>query len=566
MNERKSEKKHKGSLFSFGTVSGIGMSGRLFKNPVSAFLGRLSDSFVYTSTRSYGIAALSYGIASIFIYFAKFYAAASAGAAYWILGLVLAAIGVLLICFDKPMCIALQEFPITDYVLFEFFLIKRMNKKDGVKSIPPFLGIAIGVIPALISIFVEPLYVLFSVLLFIFVIASFVTPEFPLVFGLLIAPYLSPVPDKGIALAALTLLSFVSFARKVALGKRVYNVSVYDLIILFLLIFLAISGAVNGDMPNALVMMSLTLAYIPASNLIVNRRLSDCAVNALIASSVPIALMGTVEFIMSFFGRGILGEDLIFGGVGAFGAYSLISAVFSLVAFLESRRSFRKIIFGSVFALHAASIILSMNTELWLAVAVTVAAYFIVKAPRVKKELLLVLLLLPYLVFILPDSVLNTAFELLGMKRSFTELASLLRGALDAFGESPVFGVGFGKNSFGANLPISLLTGFGAVVALLFCASVILSAVEMSQLTHQLRHSDVRSIGESSMLAMFSAMAFGVFFDIFSDVTLYFLFVSVFGIFNSSMRIAKTEYDERLGYFGDQRSDDSYVVDMRIVK
>lgn len=564
MNERKGEKKHNRSLFSFGSVSGIGMSSRLFKNPVSAFFTRMSDSFVYSSTRSYGIAALSYGIVSIFIYFAKFYAVASASAAYWILGLVLAAIGVILICFDKPMCIALQEFPITDYVLFEFFLIKRMNRNDNVKPIPPFLGIAIGVIPALVSIFVEPIYVLLALLLFVFVIASFVTPEFPLIFGLLIAPYLSPVHDKEIALAALALLSFVSFVRKVALGKRVYNVSVYDLIILFLLIFLTIGGAVNRDMPSALVVMSLTLAYIPASNLIVNRRLSDCAVNAIIASSVPIALMGIVEFIMSFFGHGIMGDNLIFSSVGAYGAYSLISAVFSFVAFTESRRFFRKTIFGVILALHAVSIILSMNTELWLAVAATVAAYFVVKATRVKKELLLVLLLLPYLLFSLPDSVLNTASEILGMERSLVELASELRRALDAFVTSPVFGVG--KNSFDANLPVSLMVSFGAVVSLLFGASILLATLEMSQLARQLRESDVHSIGESSMLAMFSAAAFGVLFNVFSDVSVYFLFVSVFGIFKSAMRIAKTEYDERLGYFGDQRSDDSYVVDMRIVK
>lgn len=566
MNDAQNKKKRNESLFSIAAVSGIGSSGKIFKSPVSAFFSKLSDSFVYTSTRTYGIAALSYGISSIFVYFAKSYAQVAAGAPYWILGLALAAVGFFLICFDKPMCTALQDFPITDYVLFEFFLIKRMNKNDSTKPIPQLLGITLGIIPATVSVFVDPVYVILALLGFVFVISSFVTPEFPLIFGLLAAPYLSPIADMGATLAVLTLLSFVSFVRKVALGKRVYNLSIYDIAVFPAMILVAIGGAVNNDMRAALVIISLSLAYIPASNLVVNRRLADCAVNAIIASSMPVAVLGIANFAADIFQYRFLDDALVFSSVGAYLAYSLFSASITFVALLDSKRGFQRFLLGTASLVHAAAIVVSLSAELWIAVALTVLAYLIINAPRVKKELLILLLALPFAVLALPNGALDAAFNILGLSFSASEMLAALRESLDAFLSSPVFGVGVTAGRSVSNLPLSILASFGVIAAVIFALAFLLSLVQMSRYSFQLRASHVSSIGSSCMLSMFAILAAGLFFDAFSDVGVYFLFVSAFGIFTAATRIAKVEYDERLGYFGDHRADDAYVVDLRVVK
>ena len=496
MNEKQSEKGRGRSIFSSKSVIGIGLARKLFKNSARVFLSNLSDSFVYTSTRTYGTALLSYGIASIIVYFARFYMEMTASAVYWMLGLGLAAFGVLLLCFDKPMCIALQEFPVTDFLFFEFFSIRRLNKKDGVRQIPQSLGILFGVIPAAASAFLDPLYVLLALVFFAFVISSFVTPEFPLIFGLLIAPYLSPLRDTGLMLALLAVLSYVSYMRKVAIGKRVYNFSIYDAVAFLFIAFIIVGGIVRGDMVNSLVISALTLAYVPTSNLIVNRRLADCAVNTIIISSVPIAIIGIVDHVLFSFGIGFLGEALIFSSFNAYIAYMLVATAFSVSSFLASKKTRHKLICASVSVLHVVAIVFSACVEIWIAVAISVVAYLIIEAPRAKKEILVVLLLIPYLLLFLPNGAVDSVYAFLGMKSTWTETVIAWRESVSSFLLNPIFGA-VTDGARNSNLFLSLLGSFGAPAAALILSFFLLSASHMSSYSLKLRNSHIKSVSKN---------------------------------------------------------------------
>jgi hypothetical protein len=69
-----------------------------------------------------------------------------------------------------------------------------------------------------------------------------------------------------------------------------------------------------------------------------------------------------------------------------------------------------------------------------------------------------------------------------------------------------------------------------------------------------------------SALAVFALICFGTFANVFADITVYYLFFSVFGVLSATLRIAKKEHDDRLGYYGDSRSADSSVIDIRLRK
>jgi len=318
-------------------------------------------------------------------------------------------------------------------------------------------------------------------------------------------------------------------------------------------------------MHNALIMISLTLAYIPASNLIANRRLADCAANAVIASSVPIALTGIVNYILSSVGVKFMGESLIFSSLASYAAYLLVAVIFSLAALHESRRSFRRITLGSAVLLEVAALVLTMSAEVLFSALLVLLSYLIIRAPRVRCELVIPILLLPYLCLLLPQNAISGVLEALGMQ-SYDAIRDEWLAAFRMFLAEPFSGVGIGNYTLRANLPLSLLASLGACVTALLGLTYLLSAVHLSQYSHLLRDSSVSSVARTAQLAVFSSAALGIFFNVFADITLYFLSVCIFAIFSASMRIAKREHDDRLGYFGDQRSDDSYVVDMRIVK
>jgi hypothetical protein len=65
-----------------------------------------------------------------------------------------------------------------------------------------------------------------------------------------------------------------------------------------LIIFTAVSGIFNKGIDSfdaSLVLIMLILSYFLASNIIVNRRLADNAVNLILTSSVPVAIYAIVQ-------------------------------------------------------------------------------------------------------------------------------------------------------------------------------------------------------------------------------------------------------------------------------
>ncbi len=566
MSEKLSENKRKYSLFDSLSVRGAGTSIRVVKNAVSKTFGALSEKFVFTSARSYGAMGLAFGLLSLFLYLGKNYLLniAESSLASLIIGISFVLISAPLLFFDKPICIFFQDFYITDFVLFEFFSIKRMDKSDAVPGFSVLTSVVIGFIPALLGFFVSPLYVLLLVALIVFVSVSIVTPEFPIIFALLVSPYLSPIHDTGLLLAGLSLLSFVSFAFKVAIGKRSYHFEIYDALFLLLSLFFLIGGIINHDTRNALVMIALTLGYVPVSNIIVNRRLADCAVNAFIVSSLPISVFSLVEYIISLLSDKDFSAKAVFVNTDSYAAFLFLAIAFSFCFAKEKKNLMKKIAYYAIAFLHLANIILAWHIGLWFATFISIFAYFIIVAKKQRKELLLVLIVLPYLFFLLPDGFFESISEFLNITPALNETLSSFKESFAVFSENVFFGVGFGTETPAANTALSIAVNFGATVLGIIVVIFVLRLIQLSEYGIYMRSSLLCLITEAAALAIFGLLSVGVTADVFSDITVYFLFIAIFGILSASLRISKTEYLDRLSYYGDQRSADSSDINVRI--
>ena len=566
MSEKLSENKRKYSLFDSLSIRGAGTSIRLVKSIVSKTFGALSEKFVFTSARSYGAMGISYGLLSLFLYFGKnyFLNIEESNILSLICAAALIAISAPLLFFDKPICIFFQDFFLTDFIIFEFFSIKRMDKADAVPGFSVLLSVVMGFIPALAGLFVPPVYVLLSVVLLVFVSIAIVTPEFPIIFALLVAPYLSPIPDTGIILASLSLLSFVSFAFKVATGKRSYHFEIYDALFLLMSVFFLLSGIVNHDVTNSFVMIALTLSYIPVSNIIVNRRLADCAVNAFIVSSVPISVFSLVQYITAFFGKVDFTARAIFVNTDSYSAFILLAMALSFCFAEEKKNRFKKLAYHAIAFLHFINVIFAWHVGLWLSTLIAVFAYFIIRSKRARKEILLVLIVLPYFLFLLPEAFFAKISEALNISPAINALISGFKGSFKMFLDNAAFGVGFGAETPAVNAMLSIAVNFGAAVLGIFIVIFILRLIQLSEYGVYMRSSLLSLITKAGALAIFGLVSLGMTADVFSDITVYFLFISIFGVLSAALRISKTEYLDRLSYYGDQRSADSSDISVRI--
>ena len=566
MREKTSENKQKYSLFDSFSIKSAGTSIRAFKAIVSKTFGALSEKFVFTSTRSYGAMGLAYGLLSLFLYFGKnyFLEIPESNLASLIIGIVFVVIAAPLIFFDKPICEFLSDFFLTDFVLFEFFSVKRMDKADAVPGFSVLPSVIIGFIPALIGLFVEPVYVLCSVLLLIFVSVAIVTPEFPIIFALLISPYLSPIRDAGAILASLSLLSFISFAFKVAIGKRSYHIEIYDALFFILAALFLVSGILNNDVSGSLVMVVLTLAYAPVSNIIVNRRLADCAVNAIIVSSVPISVYSLVKYIISFSDDGRFAIKAVFENTDSYFAFLILTLAFSFCFAKEKKNQLKKAAYYAIAALHLANIVIAWHVGLWLATFISVFAYLIIRTKRQRKELLLLLIVFPYFLFLLPEEFFEKLSEIFSFSPAIKELIASYKTALELFSDNIFFGIGLSAQAPTANMALSIAMDFGVIVLSIFVVILVLRLVQLSEYGIYMRGSLLSLISKAGALAIFGLFSLGTTADVFSDTTIYFLFVSIFGILSASLRISKTEHMDRLSYYGDLRSADSSDINVRI--
>ncbi len=553
------------SVFGFVGISGGGPSRRLLKSSPIKHVSAIADRFVYTSTRTYGVMCLCFGLLSLFLILGRYYIeqAASLAPSSWIVGLTFALLGIILVIFDKPVCVALQDFPLTDFLLFEFFAIRRTDKADGHHGIPVPAAILIGAIPAVVSFFVSPLYVTCAVGLLVFAALSLGTPELPFILTLAAAPYLTLFAHGAEMLAVLSVLSFVSFAFKVLLGKRVYSFCVYDALLLLLSVFIAVSGFVSAELRGTLIMIALTLGYIPASNIIMNRRLADCAVNALIVSSVPVTLLVFFDGVSAIFGGDAQSALPFFTSSASRGAYMLVAALLSLFFALEKKSRVKKAIYSTVFSLNVVGIVLLWHLGIWFAAAVTLIAAFVVRARSIRKELLGALLVLPYLLFLVPEGVFDWISERLWLSPTVSETFAAWEASFASFSEHIFFGTGFGSSAAGNTL-LSFGRSFGLFAVVLLALIVLTCISHYSLFVPYMRNSLLSFTAASSLLSLFALFSFGMSADIFSDVTVYYLFIAVLGIFGAALRISKSDYDARLGYYGDQISADSSVVDVRI--
>ena len=72
MEKRKSRERKRG-IFDSKNLSGVGSSRRFLKNTVAKSFGKLSELFIYSSTRSYGALCLSYGVITLLLHFGTGY-------------------------------------------------------------------------------------------------------------------------------------------------------------------------------------------------------------------------------------------------------------------------------------------------------------------------------------------------------------------------------------------------------------------------------------------------------------------------------------------------------------
>lgn len=583
----KKEKKPKGG-YKFPSYQFSGSMTKQMKRVLSMRFFKFEKDFAHlishAPARSYGIIFIAFGLLSLILHYVGFYTQSSGVTP--VIAIIFTILSLPFLLTDKSLSVAMQDNAVTDFIFFEFFAMRRVSRTEKAKKIPVTVTILIGFFLAVLGRFLPTWQIIVGAAVVVFVYMSFASPEFAFFTSFILMPYSNYIPRAEIVLPCLVALTFLSFIRKVLYGKRVINVEKYDIVIILLGAFILVSGIFVKGMESfsqSVQMLAMSLGYFLASNVITNRRLAERTLNSLIISSTIPAIISIVQIIVKVIekqGTYLTKSDLDSIFVRADGlAVFLIVAIVLSVSMAKHSSGFTRGAYVICMSLNLVALIISGEVFAIVAVIISALAYYTLKSNKLVGIRLVILLVLPLGFLLLPESYLGALFSLSSSAlNSFEELVSLWRASLDAFLGSPLVGIGMGADSFAfemashgifghpdsANLFIELgleagIFALGSFLILLFI-----------RLRHRrgyflyVRSSQLSSISLVSGACLFAMLTFGMLNYIWSDVSAYYVFWTVFGIGSATMRVAKQEHDDLVFYYEDIMAVDSSVIDVEI--
>lgn len=569
-------------LFSDKVINGAGavFAKKIMKTQAAKFIGKITGAFAHTNLKVYGSSFLTFGLLTMLMNFANSYFDGFAHTPFseLVIGAVFALLAIPLLFIDKPLCDFTEQVGFIEAIVHDTLCIKRASKRVRVShGMPLLLGVFFGIIPAVLGYFLPLWTVLLTITAAAFLVLAIFSPEFSLMMTLLVLPALPIFSHTTVILTCLTAVTALSFFIKVALGKRLYHFEQYDLLIIFLALFILVSGIFNGGInsfKSALPMVVLLFAYPLASNLIVNRRLADNAVNIILFSSIPTAVFGTVQYFVApthpeWFDATTNPEMSsraysTFGNPNVYAVFLIITIIFSFTYAFDKKRGKERIYYLSVLILNTALMLLTWTRGAWLALGIAFLAYLIIHIKRAPKLLLIPICALPFLAFV-PTSIIDRVLSIFNTQDSSVSYRlSSWRSSLLMLKDNLFTGVGIGESSFANeilnyaedavtpvhshNLFLEIACQAGIFALAVFLLILLVRIVHIASYHPYIKTSSLTSPITMTGTAIFALVAFGITDYIFYSSAMYYLFWIVFGIGSAGLRISRTETDEKIYY------------------
>lgn len=584
-----SDKNSSGKKFYVQTVTGSANKVSLtrFSKYASKFFDKLTKVVSYTPSKTYGALFCIFGALSLVLHFLKDYVGVyeSVPLNVLIISSVFTLFSIPFMVSDKPLSIALQNNPITDYVFFEFFCIKRMHKSENEKGVPPIVGVVLGILLAVVGAFIPLWIVALTVGVFIYLFLTFLSPEFSFFSIFIIMPYLS-FDTNGIFLAALVATTLVSYARKVSLGKRVYYFEQYDLGLFIMLFCILISGIfVKGveSFVSSVVMILLGMGYVLASSLVTNRRLADCLTNAVIISSIPVSIIAIVESVVTIYESGLasfVGASATFDKPYTLAIFLLVSIGLSTYFVDVRRKRAAKVLYTVIAIINFVGLFFTLSFWALATLIVGVLAFECQKMRHGAGFMLLIISSIAYALLFVPSEYRDVIYSNQVVKNlGLYDSMQRWEASFEMLRDNLFLGVGIGDDSFikeianyapnydyhnSGNFMLEIACEAGVISLVAFILIYLIRVRHRGIYQPYVRNSHVSKISAYTTVITVMLMVYGVFNYVWADMTMYYLFWCVFGLGSASLRVAKNEFDDRAAYFRDGSAEDSSSIDITI--
>lgn len=544
-------------------------------------LGELSRELLATSLKLYGNFLLSFGLYSILIYF--------------VCGLVpslevpevsFLIVSISAVLASLPLLVsrvslgrALGYGRISRLIFIEAFGFKNEDFEIPVRKSKKKANFAIliGMILGLLTFFVHPIYFVLAIAFLVVAAMVVVSPEIGILATIFLIPFCSFFKNPSLALAIFVIISTVGYLIKIIRGKRIFKVEILDLVIIIFTVVLFMGGIISaGGVESrnaALISCVLILGYFLVVNLMRTERWINRCVNALISSAVIVAAIGVIQYIFGYAVDAWIDKTYFsdIGGrvVSVFDNPNVL-AVYLVLAFplilgkISGATTGKGRLLGWISAaIVLACLVFTWSRAAWLAVIISVILMGLINYRKTFKVLLVSGFVLPFLPFVLPDSVVRrfTSIGNLADSSSYYRVYTW-RGSLRAAKDYFWGGAGYGSSAYAEvypqyayagieaaehshNLFVQILFGLGVFGLLIFLAVLFLFAQKSFEFFKDAQDKGLKLMASAAFCAVIGALVVGMFDYIWYNFRIFFMFWIVMALCCAYIRFAANETERK---------------------
>ncbi len=530
----------------------------------------------YTETRALGALFGVFGLYTVVVYLLQYFALQykSVSQSVLITGIVTAFVGLLLIFNRRPLCRAVQENPLLDFLLHRLLgLQRRPYRRSKCYSVsfatPVLLGFALGTL----AFVVDPLYIVGAMLLLLAFCTMLLSPELCLFGSIFAAPFLIFFERPTLLLSVVVAIGVLSYAVKVLLGKRTFSFEPLDfcvlaLVLLYLGSAIATYGAAAAQV-QALMCAVLLGGYFLAVNILNTQALVLRAINTLLTGGGIVAAIGlfqqvtgqaVVDWLDSAAYAALHGRiTSVFSNPNILAVYLILLLPFAAAGlFRHSSSPARRVGSFLLFTLLFVTLIYTWSRGAWLGAILSLALFLLAIKPALVYLLVPALVGLPFAAEALSGPLGYRFSSIFTGDSSIVHRFDIWRGSLSMIGDHLFGGIGTGESVFSAvfplyavegtefvphthNLFLQLLAEFGVVGLAVFLLFLVVFLQCICSHQHEESNESLRLYSVAAGCGVVAVLLNGLTDYVFYNSRIFFLFFIVIGIAAALSRVGRTE-------------------------
>ncbi len=435
-------------------------------NIICSFLDRLGGMTLGT----YGLSFLFFSLFSSVMYVLRFMADRNPSNADIVVAGASLLIGICLVASHGHLNDALLESRIASFV---FFRVLGVNE-EYFRNLPhtngrTLVAAAVGILLGLFTMSVSPLLVLIGIIGLLAAFLVYKIPEAGVVAVMFLAPFLPTM-----VLVALMMYILACFFLKFLRGKRVISIRWLDLTVLcFMAVFLCaglFSASPAQSVFPVMVFLCFMCGYFLCVNLIRSKEWIHRCLGAVLCSAVLVALYGIYQNFFTVADTTWQDTEMfadIQGRVvstlenpNVLAEYLIMILPCAVAGFLISEKVYTKLCYLFAAGILGACLIFTWSRGAWLGLLIAMMIFLLMYSKKVLVIGLFGILAIPFLPFVLPQSILNRFLSIGNLGDTSTSYrVHIWEGTLNMLGDHFLGGIGVGTGVFGEVYPRYALSG-----------------------------------------------------------------------------------------------------------